>query len=119
MNKLSKTEKELGGIPNTSEDVKQSHAAAIESYIEKHVGIDLEGVNRPMDEMGNVYFTRTLEDWARFDISARTKFDASISSGLAIMANQKNVYLPEKKQSKISLNFATYNNKGTLSELIR
>ena len=65
------------------------------------------------------YFTRTLEDWARFDISNRTKFDASISSGLAVMANQKNVYLPEKKQSKISLNFATYNNKGILSELIR
>jgi len=118
-NKLSKTEKELGGIPNTSEDVKQSHAAAIESYIEKYVGIDLDSVYRSPDEMGSMYFTRTLEDWARFDISSRTKFDASISSGLAIMANQKNVYLPEKKQSKISLNFATYNNKGILSELIR
>ena len=118
-NKLSKTEKELGGIPNTSEDVKQSHAAAIESYIEKYVGIDLDGTYRSMDEMGSMHFTRTLEDWARFDISSRTKFDASISSGLAIMANQKNVYLPEKKQSKISLNFAQYNNKGILSELIR
>jgi hypothetical protein len=118
-NKLSKTEKELGGIPNTSEDVKQSHAAAIEAYIEKHVGIDLEAIYRPMDDMGAMYFTRTLEDWARFDISNRTKFDASISSGLAVMANQKNVYLPEKKQSKISLNFATYNNKGILSELMR
>jgi hypothetical protein len=118
-NKLSKTEKELGGIPNTSEDVKQSHAAAIESYIEKHVGLDLDGGYRPADEMGSMYFTRTLEDWARFDISSRTKFDASISSGLAIMANQKNVYLPEKKQSKINLNFARYNNKGYLSELIR
>ena len=29
ISKLSKTEKELGGIPNSSEDVKQSHAAAI------------------------------------------------------------------------------------------
>ena len=38
-NKLSKTEKELGGIPNSSEDVKQAHAAAIESYIENHVGL--------------------------------------------------------------------------------
>ena len=36
--KLSKTERELGGIPNSSEDVKQAHAAAIESYIEKHIG---------------------------------------------------------------------------------
>mgnify|MGYP001162949388 CR=1 FL=1 len=118
-NKLSKTEKELGGIPNTSEDIKQSHAAAIESHIEKYVGLDLDGGYRPGDQMGSMYFTRTLEDWARFDISARTKFDASISSGLAIMANQKHVYLPQKKESKISLNFATYNNKGTLSELIR
>ena len=118
-NKLSKTEKELGGIPNTSEDVKQSHAAAIESYIEKHIGIDLEATYRDPDEMGSMYFTRTLEDWAKFDINNRTKFDASISSGLAIMANQKGVYLPEQKQSKISLNFAKYNNKGSLSELIR
>ena len=45
-NKLSKTERELGGIPNTSEDVKQSHASAIESYIEKYVGIDFEGTYR-------------------------------------------------------------------------
>ena len=64
-------------------------------------------------------FTRTLEDWAKFDISDRTKFDASISSGLAIMANQKNVYLPDKKESKISINFARYTNSGTLSELIK
>jgi len=118
-NKLSKTERELGGIPNTSEDVKQSHAAAIESYIEKHIGIDLDATYRDPDEMGSMYFARTLEDWAKFDINNRTKFDASISSGLAIMANQKNVYLPEQKQTKISLNFARYNNKGSLSELIR
>ena len=89
------------------------------SYIEKYVGIDFDSSYRSVDEMGSMYFTRTLEDWARFDISNRTRFDASISSGLAVMANQKNVYLPEKKQSKINLNFATYNNKGILSELMR
>jgi|TARA_B100001093_G_scaffold457275_1_gene468863 hypothetical protein len=116
--KLSKTEKELGGIPNSSEDVKQSHAAAIESYIEKYVGLDFEGSFRDSDEMGSMMFTRTLEDWAKFDINNRTRFDASISSGLAIMANQKHMYLPEKKQSKINLNFARYTNKGTISELI-
>ena len=117
--KLSKSEKELGGIPNSSEDVKQSHAAAIESYIEKNVGLDLEGTFREQNEMGNMLFTRTLEDWAKFDINNRTKFDASISSGLAIMATQKHMYQVEKKQSKINLNFARYTNKGTLSELIR
>jgi hypothetical protein len=118
-NNLSKTEKELGGIPNTSEDVKQSHAAAIESYIEKHVGLDLAGNYRERDVMGSMLFVRTLEDWARFDITSRTRHDASISSGLAVMANQKHLYLTEKKQSKISLNFARYTNKGTLSELVK
>jgi hypothetical protein len=117
--KLSKTEKELGGIPNTSEDVKQSHASAIETYIEKHVGVDMEGTSRDAEDMGEMYFTRTLEDWARFDINNRTKFDATISSGLAIMANQKHAYLPEQKQSKISVNFARYNNRGSRSELLQ
>lgn len=111
--KLSKTERELGGIPNSSEDVKQAHASAIESYIEQKIGMgdDLE--------MGDMVFTRTLEDWAKFDISNRTKYDASISSGLAIMATQKHLYLPEKKVSKIKVNFARYSNKGNLSEIIR
>jgi hypothetical protein len=118
-NKLSKTERELGGIPNTSEDVKQAHASAIESYIEKYVGIDMDGTYRDSDEMGSMIFTRTLEDWAKFDITNRTKFDASISSGLAIMACQKHLYQPEKKQSKININFARYSNKGTISEIIK
>jgi len=118
-NKLSVSERELGGIPNTSEDVKQAHAAAIEAYIEKYVGFDLEGIQREADCIGSMYFTRTLEDWARFDINKRTKFDATISSGLAIMANQKHLYQPVVKESKISINFARYTNKGNLSELIR
>tara|TARA_B110000444_G_C18847210_1_gene602854 strand:+ start:1934 stop:4162 length:2229 start_codon:yes stop_codon:yes gene_type:complete len=111
--KLSKTERELGGIPNSSEDVKQAHASAIESYIEQKVGMgdDLE--------MGDMVFIRTLEDWAKFDISNRTKYDASISSGLAIMATQRHLYLPEKKVSKININFARYSNKGNLSEIIK
>jgi hypothetical protein len=104
--KLSKTEKELGGIPNTSEDVKQSHAAAIESHIEKYIGMDLEGTFRDPDEMGSMPFNRTLEDW-------------SISSGLAIMANQKNLYTPQRTQSKISINFARYDNSGKSSRLNR
>jgi hypothetical protein len=116
---LSKTEKELGGIPNSSEDIKQAHASAIESYIEKYVGMDNDGTYRDVGDMGDMIFIRTLEDWAKFDISDRTKHDASISSGLAIMATQKNLYLPQKKQSKIKINFARYSNKGTISEIIR
>ena len=117
--KLSKTERELGGIPNSSEDVRQSHASAIETYIEKYVGLDPTGTYRAPDEMGSMPFTRTLNDWARFDFDNRTKFDASISSGLAIMACQKHLYVPEKKESKISLKFARYSNDGHFSQIIR
>ena len=117
-NKLSKTERELGGIPNSSEDVKQAHASAIESYIEKHIGLDMEGTYRQQDDMGVMPFQRTLEDWAKFDISNRTKFDAAISSGLAVMANQKHLYTPTKEKSKISINFARYNNKNSVSQLL-
>ena len=116
--KLSKTEKELGGIPNTSEDVKQSHAAAIESYIEKYIGIDEEGTYRVQGDIGDMYFQRTLEDWAKFDITNRTRFDASISSGLAIMANQKHLYTPTVEKKKISINFARYNNTDARSRII-
>jgi hypothetical protein len=118
-NKLTKTERELGGIPNSSEDVKQSHAAAIESYIEKYVGFDLTGTYRDPDVIGSMPFIRTLEDWAKFDINDRTRFDATISSGLAIMANQKHLYMPEKKESKIIINFAKYSNDGLTSQLMK
>ncbi len=117
--KLSKTERELGGIPNSSEDVKQAHAAAVESYIEKHVGLDLQGTYRDSDMMGSMYFSKTLEDWAKFDINNRTAYDATISSGLAIMASQKHLYTPNQKQSKISVNFARYNNQGLTSEIMQ
>lgn len=117
--KLSKTEKELGGIPNSSEDVKQAHASSIESYIEKYVGVDFQGDYREQGDIGNMPFTRTLEDWAKFDINNRTRFDATISSGLAIMANHKHLFQPEKTQSKITVTFARYNNSGNLSQLVK
>ena len=113
-NNLSQTEKEIGGIPNSSEDIKQAHAAAIETYIDECVGIIGDG------EYGDMYFDRTLNDWARFDINNRTKFDASISSGLAIMACNKNRYAPINKvvRKNIALAFKKYDNTGSVSKLI-
>ena len=78
----------------------------------------MEGVHRVEGDIGDMYFQRTLEDWAKFDISNRTKFDASISSGLAIMANQKHLYTPTKEKTKISINFARYNNSEKVSRII-
>tara|TARA_R100000541_G_scaffold9237_2_gene16784 strand:+ start:94 stop:2310 length:2217 start_codon:yes stop_codon:yes gene_type:complete len=113
-NKLSITERELGGIPNSSEDIKQAHAAAIETYINDFVGLKETGY-------GDVYFQRTLEDWAKFDINNRTKHDASISSGLALMACNKHRYTPGPKREKpkpIDLGIKKYDNKGATSKII-
>ena len=114
-NKLSVAEKEVGGIPNSSEDIKQAHAAAIEMYIQSHVGL------KPDGQYGNMYFNRTLNDWAKFDINKRTKFDAAISSGLAVMACNRHLYAPNAKveKPKLNLNIARYSNTGTTSTIIK
>jgi len=112
-NKLSITEREIGGIPNSSEDIKQAHASAIETYIENFVGKRETGY-------GDTYFQRTLEDWAQFNINNRTSHDASISSGLALMACNKHRYSPVNKieLKAIDLGIKKYNNQGTTSKII-
>ena len=113
-NKLSVTEREIGGIPNSSEDIKQAHASAIESYIESYVGLRSDGT------YGDTYFQRTLNDWSRFDINNRTTHDASISSGLAIMACNKHKYRPVPKivRQSYDLGIKKYDNRGSLSKII-
>ena len=115
VNKLSVAEREIGGIPNSSEDIKQVHAAAIESYIEKYVGLQENG------NYGNIYFNRTLNDWAKFNINNRTKFDAAISSGLAIMACNRHLYAPKQgiTKKKLDFGFKKYNNQGNISKIIK
>ena len=114
-NKLSVTEREIGGIPNSSEDIKQAHAAAIETYIQNHVGVTSDG------EYGSMYFNNTLNDWAKFDINKRTKFDAAISSGLAIMACNRHLYRPNPRveKQKLNLSIARYKNNGAISKIIK
>ena len=68
-----------------------------------------------------MYFNRTLNDWSRFDINKRTKFDATISSGLAIMACNRHLYHPNAKveKPKLNINIAKYTNTGSTSKLIK
>jgi len=114
-NKLSVAEKEVGGIPNSSEDIKQAHAAAIEMYIQNHVGHLGDG------NYGNVYFNQTLNEWSKFDINKRTKFDAAISSGLAVMACNRHLYRPnaEVQKPKLNINISRYTNTGGTSKIIK
>jgi hypothetical protein len=114
-NKLSTAEKEIGGIPNSSEDIKQAHAAAVEMYIQGHVGQMQTG------DYGSMYFNRTLNDWSKFDINKRTKFDATISSGLAIMACNRHLYAPNPniEKQKLNINISRYTNTGYNSKIIK
>jgi len=102
-------------MPNSSEDIKQAHAAAIEMYINDHVGLLQDGT------YGTVYFNETLNDWSKFDINKRTKHDASISSGLAIMACNRHLYRPnpEVQKQKLGISISKYNNKGISSKIIK
>ena len=114
-NKLSTTEKEVGGMPNSSEDIKQAHAAAIEMYINDHVGHLQDGT------YGTMYFNETLNDWSKFNINKRTKYDAAISSGLAIMACNRNMYRPnpEVKRKPLDISISKYTNTGFNSTIIK
>jgi hypothetical protein len=72
------------GIPSNSQDVIQAHAQAIEAYVHEHVGLNAES-----GDYGKMYLDKTLEDWIGYRIDDRTKFDLTISSGLALLAAQR------------------------------
>lgn len=107
-NRLSPTEKSLGGLPSNSEDVISVHWTGIEAYVNKYVGLYQQGEDlypaREENEVGSMPFNRTLRDWMGFDISKRTKYDASISSGLALLGVNRKSYKAEVSQST-ALNF--------------
>jgi hypothetical protein len=96
-NPYQKSQGKTRGIPSNSADVIQAHAERLQAYIYQHVG-----ENPETGEMGDMPFNRTLNDWATFDITDRTKNDASISSGLALMLAFKEVK-PIKEKKKISI----------------
>ena len=70
---------------------------------------------------GTMYFGDTLNDWSKFDINKRTKHDASISSGLAVMANNRHLYRPNAKVEKqpLNINISKYSNTGSNSQIIK
>jgi hypothetical protein len=88
------------GIPSNSQDVIQAHAQAIEAYIHDHVGLHNE-----TGMFGRMYFNRTLEDWINFKIDDRTKFDLTISSGLALLAARFSSARVRKLRAKITCTF--------------
>jgi hypothetical protein len=81
------------GVPTNSEDIISQIVTSIESYIHHHVGI-----NDETEQMGNMYFERTLNDWIAFKPGDRTKYDLSMATGITLLAAQKVV--KEKPQQR-------------------
>ena len=108
--KLSVSERELGGLPMSGPQALHDHLNSINTYIEHYVGWQ-------EDDMGAMYFNRTLLDWSRFDPAKRTEYDATISSGLAIMANQRLNFKPRVtrvEREKIKINVGQRDRQGKL-----
>jgi len=109
----SKGKQKTKGIPGSGAAVINAQAEAIATYVYDHVGILPE-----TGEMGRCYFNTLLDDWSRFEIDNRTKYDASISSSLALLASQK--YIKPKQELKSSSPLVKkYNNKGMFSKKLR
>lgn len=123
--KLNPNEKEYGGQVMSGKDILDSHMNTIGAWIEKYVGVYTNNVEkmRPLDEMGDMPFNDTLKDWLAFNPDSRTKHDATISSGLAIMACQTEKYQKKPAKKDRSKNILPllkkYNNKGSIGSLIR
>ena len=103
----SKANVKTKGIPSNSQDVIQAHAHAIEDYIHNHVGIRPE-----TEDFGRMYFNRTLEDWIGYKISNRTKYDLTISSGLALLGAQK----AKSKEVKSNFNEKSFFRRSKIKE---
>lgn len=114
-NRLSPTEKLLGGLPSNSQDVISMHATAIEAYINKYVGYYEQGDDlhpiREENEIGAMPFNRTLRDWAQFNIAKRTDYDISIASGYALCGVNRKSYKPQLSERKpLQFKIKTYGN---------
>ena len=96
-NKLSDHEIEFGGQQMSGVDILDKHLTAINNYITNFVGFASK--NNPYrieGEMGRFPFNETIQDWKIFDPAKRTKHDASVSSGIGIMAINKDRYKRKK-----------------------
>lgn len=115
---LNPTEKKLGGAPAQNSKIADQQFYAIESYIEDNIGVALDNRNRQKGVMGDMPFTRTLEQWKDVDLKDRTKYDAYISSSLSRLACQRRVKKKEEKKRVFRNPFKKYDNSGTVSKAI-
>lgn len=116
---LSPTEKEFGGLPPQDNKIGDAQFYAVEAYITDYVGVSRDNSKRLQGEMGSMPFNRTLTHWKDVDPANRTKYDAYISSSLSLIANQPLLKIETAEQEKRVFRVSTYNNSGSISELVK
>lgn len=116
--KLSDTEKKLGGAPAQDAKIADQQFYAIESYIEDSIGVAYDNINRSKGYMGDMPFTRTLEQWKDVDLKNRTKYDAFISSSLSRIGCQRRIKKTGPKKVAFFNPFQKYNNTGKISKIL-
>lgn len=119
---LSETEKKYGSQLMSGKSIIDSHQNGIGSYVENYIGKSQNPAIRPEGEMGYMPFNETLQQLLTFDPSPgkRTKFDAFVSAGLAIMACSPERYKKKKtkpKRPNVKVLFRKYENSGDISTL--
>ena len=117
--KLNANEKKYGGQMMSGQDILDSHMGAIGTWVQDYVGVYNDEIKkvRPIGDMGDMPFQETLKDWLKFNPDERTKYDATISSGLSIMACQSDKYKSKKiERKKIDIGniVKKYDNKGSM-----
>ena len=106
---LTKNEKELRGIPS-SESTVISHGEILQQYIDQNIGVMPDG------SMGHCRLLPLLDDWRKFQIDNRTKFDLTVASGYALMLGLKSIKNPIVNASLTKAFFRKYDNNGSMSK---
>ncbi|WP_430611486.1 hypothetical protein [Flavobacterium sp. JP2137] len=113
---LSDTEQEYGGVPPQDAKIGEYQFYAVEAYIQDHIGVARDESKRTIGEMGYMPFTRTLIQWKDVDPTKRTKYDAYISSSLALLGNQRRIKIEVEEPKPITIPFKRYDNSGAISK---
>lgn len=116
--KLSYTEKDIGGAPPQNDNIGIAQYMAVKAYVTDYIGIAHDNSKRNLGEMGNMVFNRTLDNWLNVDIHNRQKYDAYISSSLALVGNQNHTIKEKTNTEKRRNPFKKYDNSGTFSKAI-
>jgi hypothetical protein len=115
---LSPEEKKCGGINAQNAKFREEQYQTLNSYIEDYVGVARDKLNREVGVMGDMPFSRTLEQWKHADPNKRTDYDAYISSSLARLGCQSLIKIEVKEPEKFVVPFKRYSNKGNISTAV-